>query len=226
MGDKPAQATSGPPPKENIPRTRDIGTENIILDTQSNFLNQILSGTGTQRGQISDFFQDVGKPIQDTLSQLLQGELGAAQTPLVRRETEANLRQESQVSDAIRELISQTTPRGSFAGDRLLAQNKREFGLARGNIIPRAIETGIDRFAPLASDTARLLLANLGFQTGLQQEELGRSVAFNPAGESRFNQTRELVRQGGTVSESQGAKTGAASQVLSAAALGGGLAFG
>ncbi len=226
MGDKPAKSESGPPPQQDIARTRDIGTENIILDTQSNFLNRILEGTGEQRQQVQDIFTNIGQPIQDILSKLLQGELGAAQLPRVRRETESSLRQESRVSDAIREMISRTTPRGSFAGDRLLAQNQREFGVARGGIIPRAIESGIDRFAPLASDQARLLLANLGFQTGLQQEELGRSVDFNPQGESRFNQTRELVRQGNQVSTQTGAKQGAAGQILQAGALAGGLALG
>ncbi len=226
MGDKPATSQSGPPPQQDIARTRDVGAENIILDTQSNFLNRILEGTGEQRGQVQDIFTNIGQPIQDILSKLLQGELGAAQLPGVQRETESSLRQESRVSDAIREMISRTTPRGSFAGDRLLAQNQREFGVARGGIVPRAIETGIDRFAPLASDQARLLLANLGFQTGLQQEELGRSVAFNPQGESRFNQSRELIRQGNQESTQQGAKSGAAGQILQAGAFLGGSALG
>jgi hypothetical protein len=226
MGDRPSSSTSGPPPKEDIARTRDTETEQIILDTQKSFLDRILEGTSGQQGQFDDFLTNVGQPIQDTLSKLLQGEVGAAQTPLVRRATEESLRQESRTSEAIRQLIGQTNPRGSFAGDRLQAQNLREFGFQRAGIIPNAINEGIDRFAPLANDTARLLLANLGFQTGLQQEELGRSIAFNPQGESRFNQNRELIRQGNTQSESQGAKTGAASQILQAGAFIGGAAAG
>jgi len=223
MGEKAAKSSSGPPPIQNIPINADTKTEDIVLNFANRLFEQVQNAGQPGLDQARDLFTSVGQPIQDIFTKLLQGELGATQVPIVARAIDENLRGQSQAADEINRFFSGGSGE-NFGRQRLQTGNINDFGIARSSIIPQALQQGITQFAPLVSDVGRLLLQRAGLDVSALQNAQNQSLEFNPIQQSKFEQSRELARQGNQQSVSSGGTAGIGGPIATALGVGGGLA--
>lgn len=145
-------------------------------------------------GQLNPFLEALNHAIMGRTSDAFQPQLRTARGSLRREQDQSN-----------REILQQFAKlggRGQFGMDKLLAQNNARFGIADADLEPRLQADIIRNFLPVLQGAINQRNQEIDRINQINNIALGRSMEFNVPSMARRNFDLNLVRQQGTVGES------------------------